>query len=459
MAPQDPNAPTDSNGIGLLITAVVTLSISWLSVALRTYVRAGLIKSFQVDDWVMLAGLANFTVSCSFIFAGLYYGLGRHNKSLSQHDEIEALKYQALATASYVSNMWLIKLSIGLFLFRLAARERYRYILGASIAVVGIWSLALFFWNIFQCSPVPAQWDYTILERVPGSRCVSVDEIVNAAYALSALTILSDWLYALLPIPMIWHVKMTVQAKWSVIAVLSLGVFASIATLIRLGFLADITDVSDILHAGTQAMIWTLVEPGIAISAASLATIRPLLRRWRIRGFTHSERSRATSARSQDQGSRLRRASKMPGFGAHDVTLVDMEPGTAAAAAAAAARGSTWKPGGGIGAGPPSTNTTSKPASAYYKTSHLPKTFVDPSSSSSPPPSSSSSMSRQASSARRAEAARSESFILDGGALSPRSIAESHATVPGAWLDQESDGSTVELNRFAQQTGYATSPR
>lgn len=59
MAPQDPNAPTDSNGVGLLVAAIVTLVISWLSVALRTYVRAGMIKSFQVDDWVMLAGLVS----------------------------------------------------------------------------------------------------------------------------------------------------------------------------------------------------------------------------------------------------------------------------------------------------------------------------------------------------------------------------------------------------------------
>ncbi len=59
MAPQDPNAPTDSNGTSLLVTAVATLVISWLSVALRTYVRAGMTMSFQVDDWVMLAGLVS----------------------------------------------------------------------------------------------------------------------------------------------------------------------------------------------------------------------------------------------------------------------------------------------------------------------------------------------------------------------------------------------------------------
>lgn len=45
--------------------------------------------------------------------------------------------------------------------------------------------------------------------------------------------------------------------------------------------------------AGTEAMVWTLIEPGVAIVAASLVTIRPLLRQMRLRGFESSERSRS----------------------------------------------------------------------------------------------------------------------------------------------------------------------
>ncbi|KAI0396141.1 hypothetical protein F5Y17DRAFT_465320 [Xylariaceae sp. FL0594] len=420
MAAQDPNAPTDSNGVGLLVAGIVTLAVSWLSMGLRTYVRAVMNRSFQVDDWVMLAGLVNFTVSCSFVFIGITFGLGRHNKSLSQSDEIEALKWQALATASYVSNMWLIKLSIGIFLLRLAGQKRYKYILGTSIVVVGVWSLALFFWNIFQCNPVAAQWDYTILERDSKAHCVSADEVVSAAYALSALTIFSDWLYALIPIPMIWQVRMTVQAKWSVIAVLGLGVFASIATLIRLKFLSDLTDVSDILHAGTDAMTWTLVEPGIAISAASLATIRPLLRRMRITGFTSSERSRTTGHRSQDQGSRIRRASKMPGFGSQDVTLVDIEHGS-------------------------SGNSGPNSKTAGHKMTHLPKVFeVSLDAEESGLTRGGDTINSDFHSRGRAEVT-SEVFIIEGVPTPPHSREGYQDT--GVWFNQESDDSSIELRR------------
>ncbi|KAI1330141.1 integral membrane family protein [Xylariaceae sp. FL0255] len=202
--------------------------------------------------------------------------------------------------------------------------------------VFGIWSIiSLFFFNLIQCDPVAAQWDYTILEKDPKAWCVSATVVVDGAYALSVLSILSDWFYAILPIPMIWDVKMTVEAKLIVSLVLNLGVFDSIATLIRLKFLADLTDTQltyfvslsrfsekNLRVAGTDVMVWTLVEPGIAITAASLVTVCPLLRKSRIGGFTSSERSTITGDGGyHDRASK--RISNMPGFGSKELTLVD----------------------------------------------------------------------------------------------------------------------------------------
>ncbi|KAG8159070.1 hypothetical protein KVR01_010731 [Diaporthe batatas] len=324
------------NGGSLVGTAVSFLVLTFFSVGLRTYVRGVLTNSFMADDWLMLAAQAVFTISCTFILLGIDTGLGRHNKAMPQDQEIQALKWQALATATYVLNMMFIKLSIGFFLLRLAVQKRYLYTIYGTMFVVLIWSLALWFWDIFQCSPVPAQWDYTI----PNLRCVSAQEVVSAAYALSVMTIVTDWLFALLPIPMIWHVNMSPQAKATVFVILGLGVFASIATLIRLKFLADLTDTSDILFAGTDAMVWTLVEPGVAIVASSLVTIRPLLRKMRLRGFESTERSRGLQLEGQNGslgaigGSRAgattrsgtRRASGMPGYGRGSIKLADMDP-------------------------------------------------------------------------------------------------------------------------------------
>ncbi|KAJ4167769.1 hypothetical protein NW754_011586 [Fusarium falciforme] len=315
---------SEDNSVALVSTVIVFMALSWLSVGLRTYTRAFLMKSYQMDDWLMLIAQGIFTVSCAFILEGVKEGLGRHNEAIKDDAaEVNALKWQALATATYVLDMMFIKLSIGVFLLRLSVKPVYTWIIWISLAVITIWSTVIFFWNMFQCSPVEKQWDF----RITGGHCVSADQIVSAAYAISAMTIVSDWLYAILPIPMLWTVKMTKTAKATVIVILGLGIFASIATLVRLRFLADLTDTDDILFAGTDAMVWTLIEPGVAIIASSLATIRPLLRAMKIRGFESTGNTYGTghSAAMRSNANRSK-PGVMPGFGPNDVSLMNVEP-------------------------------------------------------------------------------------------------------------------------------------
>ncbi len=84
-------------------------------------------------------------------------------------------------------------------------------------------------------------------------------------------------------------------------------------------------------------MIWTLIEPGVAIVASSTATARPLLHAMHIAGFLSPENSAAHRSRSRRRrhclhtiGSlvgrpRLRSDSTPPGIGRFDVQLSDME--------------------------------------------------------------------------------------------------------------------------------------
>jgi hypothetical protein len=116
--------------------------------------------------------------------------------------------------------MVFIKLSVAVFLLRIATQKRYLWTLKISMVIITIWSIAVFLFEIFQCQPVEAQWDFTI----ENGHCASGGSFVAAAYSISVMTILSDWLYAILPIPMIWAVQMTTQKKFTVGFVLSLGI-------------------------------------------------------------------------------------------------------------------------------------------------------------------------------------------------------------------------------------------
>ncbi|UNI19060.1 hypothetical protein JDV02_005277 [Purpureocillium takamizusanense] len=319
---------TENLGASMVGTCIALLVLSWIAVGLRTYTRAILMKSFQIDDWLMLVAQLIFTLTCAMVIEGVNKGMGKHNAAITNEDDrVAALMWQALATAIYILDMMFIKLSIGIFLLRLAVGKVYKYILMVSLVVIALWSLGIFFWDVFQCNPVAKQWDF----RIDHGHCASADEIISAAYALSVMTVLSDWLYALLPIPMLWSVKMTKQAKATVIVILGLGIFASIATLIRLKFLNGLQESDDLLYTATDAMIWTVVEPGVAIIASSLATIRPLLRAMRVSGFTSTDRTPSTGVSGggrYGQNSRNTATRSMPGFGPNDVSLHQVGYGT-----------------------------------------------------------------------------------------------------------------------------------
>lgn len=217
---------SETNGGSLVVTAAIFLTLSWISVSLRTYTRLFLTSNFQVDDWFMLVSLVCHTPGFVLLSRLIAPNLGHLHRVLCLHpcrrqgghrqaqcchhrrairgrrlDGKEACflsmngssssQWQSLATATYIIDMMFIKLSIGIFLLRLSVQRVYRMIILVSLVIITIWSTASFLWNLFQCNPVQKQWDF----RIDSGHCVSATEVVAAAYALSVMTILSDWLY------------------------------------------------------------------------------------------------------------------------------------------------------------------------------------------------------------------------------------------------------------------------
>ncbi|KAG6052407.1 hypothetical protein E4U17_005825 [Claviceps sp. LM77 group G4] len=315
---QTPYDVNESNASSLVITCVAMLATSWLAVGIRTFTRVFFMKSYQADDILMLIAQTIFTVTCSIQFEGVQSGIGRHNASFMNEDDlVAAIMWQALGVAIYILNMMFIKLSIGVFLLRIATQKPYIWAIRIVLVVITLWSIGLFIWNLLQCTPIEKQWDF----RITDGQCAGASEVLTAAYALSVMTIVTDWFFALIPIPMLWGVKMSTQAKTTVILILSLGIFASVATLIRFRFLTSIERTDDILFRATNASIWSLVEVGVAIIASSLATVRPLLRSLKIRGFVSVDTFPLVETSSPRRGSRKVPESTIPDIDTYDFRL------------------------------------------------------------------------------------------------------------------------------------------
>jgi hypothetical protein len=100
----------------------------------------------------------------------------------------------------------------------------------------------------------------------------------NRYYAAGGMNALTDWLFSLLPVTVIWSAALPRSTKITAGCLLGLGSLASIASLIRLAFIPGIEASPTFLENASAIACWSIVEPGLGIVAASLAALRPLFR-------------------------------------------------------------------------------------------------------------------------------------------------------------------------------------
>lgn len=127
---------------------------------------------------------------------------------------------------------------------------------------------------VFACIPVSANWDFA--ERMkPTTRCYSGNTYGFIGLFNSVINIITDVLFAILPIPIILKLQVNKRTKISLIIVLSLGFFACIAGILKARLQVRVLDTPDQAFQN-RFQIWYMLELCLGILAASLPTLKPL---------------------------------------------------------------------------------------------------------------------------------------------------------------------------------------
>ncbi|KAI8314782.1 hypothetical protein K4K59_002296 [Colletotrichum sp. SAR11_240] len=118
-------------------------------------------------------------------------------------------------------------------------------------------------------------WDKSV-----DSTCWSIEVLQGLSYANVTLNILTDLLFATIPIPMLWGLNVHRRARISLVAVLGLGVFACAAACVKSVYIVNYGKLGDVLWDSRNITIWTVAEMNVGIIAGSLATLRPIFKRF-----------------------------------------------------------------------------------------------------------------------------------------------------------------------------------
>ncbi|KAF2396458.1 hypothetical protein EJ06DRAFT_240883 [Trichodelitschia bisporula] len=272
-----------------VVAVLVVLTMS--AVGLRLWVRIRMIRSLGWDDIFMVVALFNFLMYDSSLMTIVHYGGGTH--ITDQSDLRAATSWILVAETFYLTTILFLKLSLGFFFLRVAIKKWQRRTIITTMTVSTIIHFYHIFFVIFMCGD-PRNY----LQNRLNHKCVGRNVEVALAYEQAAVTTATDWIFALLPIPMLWNTSMDLRSKLSVGFVLSLGALGSICSMIRFKYIEGLGSHDDFFWSAANVSTWSILEMGTGIIAGCLATMRPLFKRFMYRAAQLTSRTNGTSSRS-----------------------------------------------------------------------------------------------------------------------------------------------------------------
>ncbi|MCJ1366388.1 hypothetical protein MMC16_005516 [Acarospora aff. strigata] len=152
-----PPGGRQTKGTTFLAIALTLTIIASIVVTVRVYIRIWVKRTFGWDDGLIIISLLLAVVSTAFNVPEVLAGYGQHLYYLSQHQLVEAVKWNYLATPLLVFSLAASKISICLLLLRVLERIQARFkrpFLYAIIAILTIIAVPSAGYSLGQCQPV-----------------------------------------------------------------------------------------------------------------------------------------------------------------------------------------------------------------------------------------------------------------------------------------------------------------
>lgn len=238
----------ENNGPAILSVAIATTITAALCVFMRIYVRTRIITGLWWDDgfifiasvrklaWLDVLKRLTFwhqTLSIAgTVFIGLCVssGAGKHTHDLpnplSQVPGV--IKWNTAYQIDNVICVNLTKLSILLFVLRIANSKKVAYLIYLvmfSMSVVNITTVGAL---VSQCRPLEKLWNPT----KPG-KCFYEAELSRFGYGQGVVNVLTDFFCTSTPVFILWNVKIKRRLKFAISGLMSIGLAATASQIVR----------------------------------------------------------------------------------------------------------------------------------------------------------------------------------------------------------------------------------
>ncbi|POS74112.1 integral membrane protein [Diaporthe helianthi] len=178
-----------------------------------------------------------------------------------------------VATAIYAPCTGFAKLTLFIFYRRLSPQTWFRRAVHVSILLVISYTTGIFFSVIFACTPVEKSWDIAI---TTGS-CINRPALYIST---AVLTVSTDTVLLLLPVPMVLKLQMPPLQKAGLLLMFAIGSLTMVTSIIRLKIILRMMTEIDRPWVAALPGIWICIEANLMIICGSFPTIHRFFRQF-----------------------------------------------------------------------------------------------------------------------------------------------------------------------------------
>ncbi|KAM0545818.1 hypothetical protein ACHAPJ_011145 [Fusarium lateritium] len=264
--PNETKVPEILAGMIIVILAIVVPTIARVVIRLK-----GTGSKFGADDWAIIAASSLAVCYPCICIAMLYQtGAGKHTYESTYEEYNLYMYYLAICRIIFYVAVGLIKISITIFVRRLADRASRKWKLFADIflGTVVIYILLAIFWFVFSCNPIASAWD----KKLAGSLdkpAVCVDAGLQNKF-LSSMHVAQGIILLLAPIIILFHVKINKGKKARLFFIWLVGGTTVIGGLLQQ---TVVTITNDSCWQYTSVLRWTVLDLTFGTLTASLPVL------------------------------------------------------------------------------------------------------------------------------------------------------------------------------------------
>jgi len=150
--------------------------------------------------------------------------------------------------------------------------------------------------------PFSATWDRTILDP----QCLPNEAEQISIYVSSAISIVSDVIFATIPLIFIRELKRPLREKLVLAFLMGLGILTAVTAAIKVPSIKDFGQQADVSWDGVNFVVWSIVEEQVGIIAACIPYMRgPFQSLMQYMGLVTVQESSAARLRPSDQAAEM----------------------------------------------------------------------------------------------------------------------------------------------------------